>query len=108
MMNNNDTNAQPQNYSANTNHNTSQADYKAIHDPGLEDEDKVIKNGELANNDGSIVETLDTAFHDKPGMINTHSIAGSNRAEYYEARSDGKSDSEEELEYIKQQKQSNT
>lgn len=71
---------------------------------GLLDEDKVINNHELANDDGSIVETLDTAFHGEPGMIDGHSIAGSNRADYYEARSQGKSDSEEELEVLRKQK----
>lgn len=64
-------------------------------------EDEVLNAGELANNDGSVVETLDTAFHDLPGYIKDHSLAGSNRADYYEARSDGKSDSEEELDYLK-------
>lgn len=60
-------------------------------------------NEEVANNDGSIVETLDTAFHNKPGYIKDHSIAGSNRADYYEARSQGESDVEEEQDYLKKQ-----
>jgi hypothetical protein len=58
---------------------------------------------EVTNNDGSIVETLDTAFHNEPGVIKDHSIAGSNRADYYEAQSQGKSDAEEELDFIKKQ-----
>src|SRR4051794_6400789 len=58
---------------------------------------------EVTNNDGSIIETLDTAFHNKPGYIKDHSIAGSNRADYYEARSQGKSDVEEEQDFLRQQ-----
>ena len=61
------------------------------------------KVDEVANNDGSIIETLDTAFHGRPGMIKEHSPAGSNRADYYESRSDGKTDSEEELDAMKDQ-----
>ena len=59
------------------------------------------KVDEVANNDGSIIETLDTAFHGQPGMIKEHSPAGSNRADYYESRSDGKTDSEEEVDAMK-------
>lgn len=66
-------------------------------------EDEVLMAGELANNDGSVVETLDTAFHNFPGYIKDHSLAGSNRADYYEARSQGKSDDEEELEVLRKQ-----
>ncbi|WP_018612161.1 hypothetical protein [Segetibacter koreensis] len=58
---------------------------------------------EVTNNDGSIVETLDTAFHNEPGVIKDHSIAGSNRADYYEAQSQGKSDAEEEMDFIRKQ-----
>jgi hypothetical protein len=58
---------------------------------------------EITNNDGSIIETLDTAFHNKPGVIKDHDIAGSNRAEYYEARSQGKTDSEEEQDFLRKQ-----
>ena len=72
-----------------------------------EEEEQVIDDGEITNNDGSVVETLDTAFHNKPGYIAEHSPAGSNRAGYYEARSDGKSDSDEELEYLKSQSGNN-
>lgn len=60
-------------------------------------------NEEITNNDGSVKETLDTAFHDTPGYISNHSLAGSNRAEYYEKRSQGKSDTEEEQDYMRQQ-----
>jgi len=66
-------------------------------------EDEVLNAGELTNNDGSVVETLDTAFHDLPGYIKDHSMAGSNRADYYEAREEGKRDSEEELDYLRNQ-----
>jgi len=59
------------------------------------------KGDGFANNDGSIKETLDTVFHDKPGYIHNHSIAGSNRADYYEKRSQGMSDSEEEQDYVR-------
>ena len=60
-------------------------------------------NEEVTNSDGSIIETLDTAFHNQPGYIKDHSIAGSNRAEYYEERSQGESDVEEEQDYLKKQ-----
>jgi hypothetical protein len=56
---------------------------------------------EITNNDGSVIETLDTDFHDEPGFIAGHSLAGSNRADYYEKRSQGKSDAEEEQEYMR-------
>ncbi len=69
--------------------------------------DEVLSGGymvkEVANNDGSIIETLDTAFHNEPGLIKDHSIAGSNRADYYESRSYGKSDVEEELDALNKQ-----
>lgn len=55
---------------------------------------------ELANNDGSLVETLDTDFHNKPGVAEDENPSGSDRAGYYEARSQGKSDSEEELDAL--------
>src|SRR4051794_35575999 len=56
---------------------------------------------EIANNDGSVKETLDTDFHNKPGYISEHSLAGSNRADFYEKRSQGRSDTEEEQEYMR-------
>lgn len=59
---------------------------------------------EIANNDGSVEETLDTAFHGKPGWSEGENLSGSNRADYYEARSDGKSDSEEETEALRNRK----
>ena len=55
------------------------------------------EGNDVANNDGSVLETLDTAFHDKPGYAEGESISGSNKAEYYEERSYGQSDDEEEL-----------
>jgi len=55
---------------------------------------------EITNNDGSVTEAFDTAFHNKPGYIIDHSLAGSNRADFYEAREHGKSDAEEELDYL--------
>ena len=70
-------------------------------------DDEILSGGygieEVAENDGSIIETLDTAFHNEPGLIKDHSLAGSNRADYYESRSYGKTDSEEELEALKKQ-----
>lgn len=57
-------------------------------------------NDEIATNDGSIVETLDTAFHNKPGVAEGENLSGSDRADYYEARSQGKSDVEEELDAL--------
>jgi len=58
-------------------------------------------DNEVTNNDGSVKETLDTAFHDIPGYISDHSLSGSNRADYYEKRSQGMSDTEEEQEYMR-------
>jgi hypothetical protein len=62
-------------------------------------------DNEVTNNDGSVKETLDTAFHNTPGYISDHSLSGSNRADYYEKRSQGKSDIEEEQEYIRNHQQ---
>ena len=56
---------------------------------------------EIATNDGSVIETLDTAFHGTQGWSEGENISGSNRADYYEARSNGKSDAEEELDEIR-------
>ena len=53
-------------------------------------------NNDLATNDGGIAESLDTAFHNKPGMVEGINPSGSNRADYYEAQSYGQSDAEEE------------
>ena len=58
-------------------------------------------DNEITNNDGSVKETLDTVFHDTPGYIGDHSLSGSNRADFYEKRSQGKSDTEEEQEYMR-------
>ena len=58
---------------------------------------------EIAANDGSVTETLDTAFHGKPGWAEGENPSGSNRADYYESRSQGKTDSEEELDARKEQ-----
>jgi hypothetical protein len=57
-------------------------------------------NNDVATNDGSVLESLDTAFHDKPGYTDDNSVSGSNRDDYYEERSSGKSDDEEELEIL--------
>lgn len=57
---------------------------------------------EIATNDGSVIETLDTALHGKPGWSEGENISGSNRADYYEARSNGKSDVEEELDELRE------
>jgi hypothetical protein len=57
---------------------------------------------EIATNDGSVLETLDTAFHGTPGWSEGENPSGSNRADYYEARSNGKSDSQEELDEMRE------
>ena len=59
---------------------------------------------EISTNDGSVIETLDTALHGKPGWSEGENPSGSNRADYYEARSQGKSDSEEQNEELKKNK----
>jgi hypothetical protein len=56
---------------------------------------------EITKNDGSVIETLDIDFHNQPGYVTDHSLAGSNRADYYEKRSQGMSDTEEEQEYMR-------
>jgi hypothetical protein len=61
---------------------------------------------EIATNDGSVIETLDTAFHGTPGWSEGENISGSNRADYYEARSNGKSDVEEELDELRERNKS--
>lgn len=64
-----------------------------------------FNSNDVANNDGSTFETLDTAFHEKPGYHEGPTVAGSNRADYYESRENGKSDVEEELEVLKRKNQ---
>lgn len=56
---------------------------------------------EIATNDGSVSETLDTVLHGSPGWSEGENPSGSNRADYYEARSNGKSDAEEELDELR-------
>ena len=53
-------------------------------------------SNDVATNDGAVVETLDTAFHNKPGVAEGENPSGSDRADYYEAKPDGRSDAEEE------------
>lgn len=55
------------------------------------------ESNDLATNDGTVVETLDTAFHHKPGVAEGENLSGSNRADYYEERSFGQNDAEEEV-----------
>ena len=57
---------------------------------------------EIATNDGSVIETLDTVLHGTPGWSEGENLSGSNRADYYEARSNGKSDSQEELDEMRE------
>ena len=54
-------------------------------------------NNDLATNDGAVIETLDTAFHNKPGIVEGINLSGSNRADYYEGQSYGQSDAAEEI-----------
>ncbi len=66
-------------------------------------EDETAKHigNDIATNDGSVLSTLDIAFHNIPGYINHNSDSGSNRADYYESKSSGKADDEEEIEAVK-------
>jgi hypothetical protein len=57
-------------------------------------------NDEVATNDGAVIEPLDTAFHNKPGVAEGENFSGSNRADYYESQSYGKTDSDEELDAL--------
>jgi hypothetical protein len=54
-------------------------------------------SNDLATNDGGVIETLDSAFHNKPGEVERTALEGSNRADYFEAYPNGKSDAEEEV-----------
>lgn len=77
--------------------------------PGSERDDQFTAGNltpEITTNDGSVIETLDTAFHGQPGWSEGENLSGSNRADYYEARSYGKSDSEEELDEIRKRNHS--
>jgi hypothetical protein len=60
-------------------------------------------NDEIATNDGSVIETLDTDFHGKPGVSEGENLSGSDRADYYESRSQGKTDAEEELDMLREE-----
>jgi|GEM_PF-4751532 len=75
-------------------------------DDSLSEKGELLTSGnytpEIATNDGSIIETLDTVFHGAPGWSEGENISGSNRADYYEARSNGKSDSEEEVDDLRE------
>lgn len=79
---------------------------QSIEEKGDKDQPLTAGNDtpEITNNDGSLIETLDTAFHGKPGWSEGENPSGSNRADYYEGRSGGKSDSEEELDELRRQK----
>ena len=74
------------------------------------DEPRTAGNGtpEITTNDGSVIETLDTTLHGKPGWSEGENPSGSNRADYYERRSQGKSDSEEEMEELRKNKSGDT
>jgi hypothetical protein len=67
--------------------------------PVINDQNNSVQPGfnDLATNDGAVVETLDTAFHNKPGVTEGTNPSGSNRADYYESKDDGENDSQEEL-----------
>lgn len=60
---------------------------------------------EIATNDGSVEETLDTVFHGTHSWVEGENLSGSNRADYYESRSYGKTDAEEELEAREKQEE---
>jgi hypothetical protein len=53
-------------------------------------------SNDLATNDGGVIDTLDTAFHGKPGVAEGTNPSGSSRADYYEQRPYGQSDAAEE------------
>ena len=78
---------------------SAEADFKAAADTDAFSESDT---NEITTNDGAVVETLDTVFHDKPGWVEGENISGSNRADYYERRSYGKTDVEEELDARKE------
>ena len=54
-------------------------------------------SNDLATNDGGVIGTLDTAFHNKSGVAESTNLSGSNRADYYETPAYGQSNAEEEV-----------
>lgn len=63
--------------------------------PGKWDAATPQDSNDLATNDGAVIDTLNTAFHHKHNEGDNPS--GSNRADYYEERSYGQTDAEEEI-----------
>lgn len=63
-----------------------------------------LTDNDTATNTGSTINTLDTAFHDFPDHLNDP-LSGSNRADLYESRSYGKTDSEEEMDVMRKKQQ---
>src|SRR5687768_7735556 len=61
-----------------------------------EQEEKHVNN-DIANNDGSIMATLDNVFHGQEKSLEHNEFEGSNRTDYYEAEEGEKSDVEEEI-----------
>ncbi|MEI6945971.1 hypothetical protein V9K67_02140 [Paraflavisolibacter sp. H34] len=63
-----------------------------------------LPTGQLANDvatdTGSTIDSLDSAFHNALDINKSHAASGSNRAEFYESKSYGKSDSEEEVDAL--------
>jgi hypothetical protein len=81
--------------------NTTADKEKASHLPLAEGSTRTERsNQEIATDDGAVIETMDTALHNKPGVAEGVNLSGSDRADYYEARSNGKTDSEEELDTL--------
>jgi hypothetical protein len=61
-------------------------------------------SNDISTNNGTTEDTLDAAFHSALGVTRGNNLAGSNRADFYETPSSGKSDSEEELDALNEKK----
>lgn len=77
---------------------TTQAEEGAKERPAINNPHKAAQQStnDLATNDGAVVESLDTAFHQKPGVAKGLNSSGSSRAGYYEEKLYGQSDAQEE------------
>lgn len=81
-------------------HTTEEKNNAAQQSPSGQNSAATQRTDEVATNDGAVIETLDTALHNTPGVAEGTNLSGSNRADYYESRSQGKTDAEEELDAL--------
>jgi len=70
-----------------------------------QDVDEKHANKDMANNDGTIAETLDNVFHDASPFLQGNDSEGSKRPDYYETNPVRESDAEEEIEAVRKEKE---